>query len=81
VADVLSCVQVLHQAPTFAGDYRAHLSSWPSTAGVRPAGIPAGPEVGGGNFLSDTSPERKPLNCAQADVTTAKPLNAATRSP
>jgi UDPglucose--hexose-1-phosphate uridylyltransferase len=55
-------VMALHQAPTDGGDYRAfhfHLELHPP---LRKPGLLkylAGPEIGGGSFLSDTSPEDK----------------------
>jgi UDPglucose--hexose-1-phosphate uridylyltransferase len=55
-------VMPLHQAPTDGGDYRAfhfHVEFHPP---LRKPGLLkylAGPEIGGGNFLSDTSPEEK----------------------
>ena len=55
-------VMPLHQAPTDGGDYRDFhffVSFLPPRR--RPGTIKylAGPEIGGGNFLSDTSPEEK----------------------
>ena len=55
-------VQVLHQAPTDAGDYRAYhffVAFHPPLRRPNLLKYLAGPEVGGGNFLSDTSPEAK----------------------
>src|SRR5262245_46866075 len=55
-------VQVLHQAPTDAGDYRAYhffIAFHPPLRRPNLLKYLAGPEVGGGNFLSDTSPEEK----------------------
>jgi UDPglucose--hexose-1-phosphate uridylyltransferase len=55
-------VMPLHQAPTDGGDHRAfhfHVEFHPP---LRKPGLLkylAGPEIGGGNFLSDTSPEEK----------------------
>jgi UDPglucose--hexose-1-phosphate uridylyltransferase len=55
-------VMPLHQAPTDGGDYRGfhfHVEFYPP---LRKPGLLkylAGPEIGGGNFLSDTSPEEK----------------------
>jgi UDPglucose--hexose-1-phosphate uridylyltransferase len=54
-------VQVLHQAPT-DGDYRAYhffVAFHPPLRQPNLLKYLAGPEVGGGNFLSDTSPEDK----------------------
>ena len=55
-------VMPLHQAPTDGGDYRDfHFFIGFLPPLRRPATIKylAGPEIGGGNFLSDTSPEEK----------------------
>ena len=55
-------VQVLHQAPTDGGDYRAYhffIAFHPPLRRPHLLKYLAGPEVGGGNFLSDTSPEEK----------------------
>jgi len=55
-------VQVLHQAPTDAGDYRAYhfyVAFHPPLRRPNLLKYLAGPEIGGGNFLSDTSPEEK----------------------
>ncbi|HUF47283.1 MAG TPA: galactose-1-phosphate uridylyltransferase, partial [Vicinamibacterales bacterium] len=55
-------VQVLHQAPTDRGDYRAFhffIAFHPPLRQPNLLKYLAGPEVGGGNFLSDTSPEAK----------------------
>lgn len=55
-------VMPLHQAPTDGGDHRGfhfHIEFHPP---LRKPGLLkylAGPEIGGGNFLSDTSPEEK----------------------
>jgi UDPglucose--hexose-1-phosphate uridylyltransferase len=55
-------VMVLHQAPTDDGDYRDfHFFIGFLPPLRRPGTLKylAGPEIGGGNFLSDTSPEEK----------------------
>ena len=55
-------VMALHQAPTDGGDYRGfhfHVELHPP---LRKPGLLkylAGPEIGGGSFFSDTSPEVK----------------------
>jgi len=52
----------LHQAPADSGDYRGfhcHIEFHPP---LRKPGLLkylAGPEIGGGNFVSDTNPEEK----------------------
>ena len=55
-------VMVLHQAPTDCGDYSAfhfHIEFHPPLRKPNLLKYLAGPEIGGGNFLSDTSPEEK----------------------
>jgi UDPglucose--hexose-1-phosphate uridylyltransferase len=55
-------VMVLHQAPSDGGDYRGfhfHIQFHPPLRKPDLLKYLAGPEVGGGNFLSDTSPEEK----------------------
>ncbi len=55
-------VMALHQAPTDGGDHRAfhfHIEFHPPLRQPQLLKYLAGPEIGGGNFLSDTSPEEK----------------------
>ena len=55
-------VMPLHQAPTDGGDYRGfhfHIEFHPPLRRPNLLKYLAGPEIGGGNFLSDTSPEEK----------------------
>jgi UDPglucose--hexose-1-phosphate uridylyltransferase len=55
-------VMALHQAPTDGGDYRAyhfHIQFHPPLRKPNLLKFLAGPEIGGGNFLSDTAPEAK----------------------
>ena len=55
-------VLTLHQAPTDGGDYRGfhfHIECHPPLRKPHLLKYLAGPEVGGGNFLSDTLPEVK----------------------
>src|SRR5437868_894620 len=55
-------VMALHQAPTDGGDYSAfhfHIEFHPPLRRPNLLKYLAGPEIGGGNFLSDTSPEEK----------------------
>jgi UDPglucose--hexose-1-phosphate uridylyltransferase len=55
-------VMPLHQAPTDGGDYHAFhffIAFHPPLRQPRLLKYLAGPEIGGGNFLSDTSPEEK----------------------
>jgi UDPglucose--hexose-1-phosphate uridylyltransferase len=55
-------VMPLHQAPTDGGDYDGfhfHIEFHPPLRRPNLLKYLAGPEIGGGNFLSDTSPEEK----------------------
>ena len=55
-------VMPLHQAPTDGGDYRGfhfHIEFHPPLRKPNLLKYLAGPEIGGGNFLSDTAPEEK----------------------
>ena len=55
-------VMALHQAPTDGSDYSAfhfHIEFHPPLRRPNLLKYLAGPEIGGGNFLSDTSPEEK----------------------
>ena len=55
-------VMPLHQAPTDGGDYRHfhfHIEFHPPLRTPNMQKYLAGPEIGGGNFLSDTVPEEK----------------------
>ena len=55
-------VMPLHQAPTDGGDYSGfhfHIEFHPPLRRPNLLKYLAGPEIGGGNFLSDTSPEEK----------------------
>lgn len=55
-------VMTLHQAPTDGGDYEGfhfHVQFQPPLRKPNLLKYLAGPEIGGGGFLSDTSPERK----------------------
>jgi UDPglucose--hexose-1-phosphate uridylyltransferase len=55
-------VMTLHQAPTDDGEYGAfhfHIEFHPPLRQPNLLKYLAGPEIGGGNFLSDTSPEEK----------------------
>ena len=65
-------VMPLHQAPTDGGDYSGfhfHIEFHPPLRKPNLLKYLAGPEIGGGNFLSDTSPEEKAAElCAQSDV-------------
>jgi UDPglucose--hexose-1-phosphate uridylyltransferase len=65
-------VMVLHQAPTDGGDHRGfgfHIEFHPPLRKPNLLKYLAGPEIGGGSFLSDTSPEEKAAELrAQPDV-------------
>ena len=65
-------VMVLHQAPTDGGDYDGfhfHIQFYPPLRKPNLLKYLGGPEIGGGNFLSDTSPEEKAAELqAQSDV-------------
>ena len=65
-------VMPLHQAPTDGGDYQGfhfHIEFHPPLRKPNLLKYLAGPEIGGGNFLSDTSPEEKAAELrAQPDV-------------
>ena len=65
-------VMPLHQAPTDGSDYRGfhfHIEFHPPLRKPDLLKFLAGPEVGGGNFLSDTSPDEKAAELrAQASV-------------
>jgi UDPglucose--hexose-1-phosphate uridylyltransferase len=65
-------VMPLHQAPTDGGDYSSfhfHIEFHPPLRKPNLLKYLAGPEIGGGNFLSDTSPEEKAVELrAQPDV-------------
>jgi len=65
-------VMPLHQAPTDGGDYSGfhfHIEFHPPLRKPDLLKFLAGPEIGGGNFLSDTSPEQKAAELrAQANV-------------
>jgi len=55
-------VMPLHQAPTDGGDYSAfhfHIEFHPPLRKPNLLKYLAGPEIGGGNFLSDTSPQER----------------------
>ena len=52
----------LHQSPTDGRDYRGfhfHIEIHPPLGRPHLLKYLAGPEIGGGNFLSDTAPEEK----------------------
>lgn len=65
-------VMPLHQAPTDGGDYDGfhfHIEFHPPLRKPNLLKYLAGPEIGGGNFLSDTLPEEKAAELrAQSDV-------------
>lgn len=62
-------VMPLHQAPTDGGDYGGfhfHIEFHPPLRRPNLLKYLAGPEIGGGNFLSDTSPEEKAAELREA---------------
>jgi UDPglucose--hexose-1-phosphate uridylyltransferase len=62
-------VMPLHQAPTDDGDYSGfhfHIEFHPPLRRPNLLKYLAGPEIGGGNFLSDTSPEEKAAELGSA---------------
>ena len=65
-------VMPLHQAPTDGGDYSSfhfHIEFHPPLRRPNLLKYLAGPEIGGGNFLSDTAPEEKAAELrSQSDV-------------
>jgi len=65
-------VMPLHQAPTDGGDYSGfhfHIEFHPPLRRPNLLKYLAGPEIGGGNFLSDTAPEEKAAELrAQSDT-------------
>jgi UDPglucose--hexose-1-phosphate uridylyltransferase len=65
-------VMTLHQAPTDGADYRGfhfHIEFHPPLRRPNLLKFLAGPEIGGGNFLSDTAPEEKAEELKrQADI-------------
>ncbi|HJQ22979.1 MAG TPA: galactose-1-phosphate uridylyltransferase [Blastocatellia bacterium] len=65
-------VMPLHQAPTDGGDHRGfhfHIEFHPPLRKPNLLKYLAGPEIGGGNFLSDTAPEEKAAELrAQPDI-------------
>jgi UDPglucose--hexose-1-phosphate uridylyltransferase len=65
-------VMPLHQAPTDGADYRSfhfHIEFHPPLRKPNLLKYLAGPEIGGGNFLSDTSPEEKAAELRQQSNT------------
>ena len=81
----LPYVMPLHQAPTDGGDYRGfhfHIEFHPPLRRPNLLKYLAGPEIGGGNFLSDTAPEEKAAELrASADVHYRRsfPMNSSER--
>jgi UDPglucose--hexose-1-phosphate uridylyltransferase len=62
-------VMPLHQAPTDGGDYSGfhfHIEFHPPLRRPNLLKYLAGPEIGGGNFLSDTAPEEKAAELREA---------------
>ena len=68
-------VLTLHQAPTDGGDYRGfhfHIECHPPLRKPNLLKYLAGPEIGGGNFLSDTRPEAKAAELRAAPTSTTR---------
>jgi len=73
-------VMPLHQAPTDGGDhspFHFHIEFHPPLRKPDLLKYLAGPEIGGGNFLSDTSPEEKAAELIAASDVHYKPEAAA----
>lgn len=65
-------VMALHQAPTDGGDYRGfhfHIEFHPPLRKPNLLKYLAGPEIGGGSFLSDTLPEAKAAELREQPTT------------
>lgn len=73
-------VMVLHNAPTDSGNYEGfhfHVQFHPPLRKPNLLKYLAGPEIGGGNFLSDTSPEEKAAELqSQPDIHYTEELTA-----
>lgn len=73
-------VMVLHNAPTDGGNYEGfhfHIQFHPPLRKPNLLKYLAGPEIGGGNFLSDTSPEEKAAELqSQPDIHYTEELTA-----
>ena len=64
-------VMALHQAPTDGADHSGfhfHIECHPPLRKPHLLKYLAGPEVGGGNFLSDTAPEEKAAELRAQDL-------------
>ncbi len=72
-------VMPLHQAPTDGGDYGGfhfHIEFHPPLRRPNLLKYLAGPEIGGGNFLSDTAPEEKAAELRAASDVHYKQVSA-----
>ncbi len=72
-------VMILHQAPTDGGDHRGfhfHIEFHPPLRKPNLLKYLAGPEIGGGNFLSDTAPEEKAAELQGQSTRPYKQANA-----
>ena len=77
-------VMTLHQAPTDGGDYSGfhfHIEFHPPLRQPNLLKYLAGPEIGGGNFLSDTAPEEKAAELRAQPTQHYKQSFATKRSP
>lgn len=64
-------VMAVHQAPVDGGDYRNYHFHFLFQPPLRQPGLikyPAGPEIGGGNFMADTMPEEKAAELNAVDL-------------
>ncbi|MBV9864594.1 MAG: galactose-1-phosphate uridylyltransferase [Abitibacteriaceae bacterium] len=71
-------VMALHQAPTDGGDYRGfhfHIEFHPPLRKPNLLKYLAGPEIGGGSFLSDTAPEEKAAELRSQPTTHYKQIS------
>lgn len=76
-------VMCFHQAPTDGGDYRSfhfHIEFHPPLRKPNLLKYLAGPEIGGGNFVSDTCPEEKAAQLKAQPATHYK-ASSRTREP
>lgn len=77
-------VMPLHQAPSDGGDYRDHhfhIGFLPPLRRPNMLKYLGGPEIGGGNFLSDTSPEEKAAELQALSPVHYRDARAASASP
>jgi len=71
-------VMSIFQAPVDGGDYshyHLHLLIQPPLRRPGLQKFPAGPEIGGGNFMADTMPEEKARELQQVDLSTFRGIH------